>query len=166
MRTISPNTGTRISSFRDAVRSRDRRCVISGQRVVNADLDNWTGFEAAHVVPMAHQRHCINHGYDRCITIRRDSGETINSVQNGMLLGSAIHQLFDSYDLSINPDVRMGCILIGDIEADNYARTITRACSFPLMGKDLLANTWAKSFLITLNDLSISFCDGTSGRLF
>jgi hypothetical protein len=34
----------------------------------------------------------------------RQSG-TINSVQNGLLLDSAIHQLFDCYIFSINPDV-------------------------------------------------------------
>lgn len=34
------------------------------------------------------------------------------------------------------------------------------------MGKALPASILIKSFLITLNDLLISFCDGTSGRRF
>lgn len=165
VRTISHTTGTRVKSFCDAVRSRDRRCLISGEKAVGAYLDDWTGFEAAHIFPLAYEGHWTEHGYDRWITIRPESGGTINSVQNGMLLNSAIHQLFDNYNLSINPDVWMRCILFEDIVANDFFRIILRSCSSPPMGKVLLASIWTKSFLMTLNDLSISFCDGTSGRL-
>ena len=139
MRTISLATGTRVKSFRDAVRARDRRCVISGERAVGAYLDDWTGFEASHIFPIAREFDWIEHRYDRWITIRGDPGGTINSVQNGMLLDSTVHQLFASYNLSINPDVWMRCVLTEDIEVDNYLRTITKSCSSPLIGKDLLA---------------------------
>ncbi|KAG9238857.1 hypothetical protein BJ875DRAFT_479915 [Amylocarpus encephaloides] len=104
VRTISHATGTRVQSFTDSVRSRDRRCVISGGKAVGAYIDNWRGFQAAHIFPLAYEGHWIEYGYDRWITIRPESGGTINSVQNGMLLNSSVHQLFDSYDLSINPD--------------------------------------------------------------
>lgn len=104
-RAFSHSTGTRTQAFRDAIRLRDRRCIISGQQVLNADIGFWTGFEAAHVFPLAHEDHWINHNYDRWITKPPAKGGSINSIQNGLLLRSDIHQLFDSYTVSINPDV-------------------------------------------------------------
>jgi len=103
VRTISLSTGTRIQSFRNAIRLRDRRCVISGQRALGV---RWRGFEAAHIFPLAYEGHWNDNGYGRWITIppENDKGGSINSVQNGLLLRSDIHQLFDGYDLSINPD--------------------------------------------------------------
>jgi hypothetical protein len=89
----------------NAVRLRDRRCVITGEEVVNAHLDNWLGFEAAHIFPLAYERHWTDYNYGRWISIIPDTGGCINSVQNGLLLRSDIHQLFDFYDFSINPDV-------------------------------------------------------------
>lgn len=105
VRTISQATGTRVQSFCHNVRERDRRCVVSGIRVPGAHVDDWTGFEAAHIFPLAYEDHWRNNGYDRWITVPLTSGGSINSVQNGLLLDSAIHQLFDSYSFSINPDV-------------------------------------------------------------
>ncbi|KAI4133790.1 MAG: hypothetical protein LQ347_002063 [Umbilicaria vellea] len=104
VRTISHATGTRVRSFCDAVRSRDGRCVISGKKALGAYRDDWTGFEAAHVFPIAYEGHWIEHGYSRWITVQPQSGGTINSVQNGIMLNSIVHQLFDCYNLSINPD--------------------------------------------------------------
>jgi hypothetical protein len=75
-----------------------------------AQFDVWDGFQAAHIFPIAYEGHWKDHGYDRWITIQPDKGGTINSVQNGLLLESAVHQLFDSYSLSINPDVGFPCI--------------------------------------------------------
>ncbi len=135
---ISHATGTRVRSFCDAVCSRDRRCVISGKKAVGAYRDDWTGFEAAHIFPIAYEGHWTDYGYSRWITIRPGSGETINSVQNGILLNSVIHQLFDCYNLSINPDVWILCVLIEDRAANSYLRIITRLCSSPMMGKVLL----------------------------
>jgi HNH endonuclease len=97
--------GTCVQAFRDAVRLRDQRCVITGEEVVTAHLDNWLGFEAAHIFPPAYERHWTDYNYGRWISIIPDTGGCINSVQNGLLLRSDIHQLFDSYDFSINPDV-------------------------------------------------------------
>lgn len=108
IRTISRATGTRVAAFTEAVRSRDRRCVISGGIVPTFDgVDFWNGFEAAHIFPLAYEGHWIDHDYGRWITIEPAKGGRINSVQNGLLLASDIHQLFDAYDISINPDVRL-----------------------------------------------------------
>ncbi|KAF2185832.1 hypothetical protein K469DRAFT_707505 [Zopfia rhizophila CBS 207.26] len=105
VRTISRASGTRVAAFTEAVRNRDRRCVITGAIVYTLDgFDFWTGFEAAHVFPLAYEGHWIDHDYGRWITIQPTKGGSINSVQNGLLLDSAVHQLFDAYDISINPD--------------------------------------------------------------
>ncbi|KAF8448357.1 hypothetical protein BGX38DRAFT_1250326 [Terfezia claveryi] len=83
VRTISVNSGTRVAEFRETVRQRDRRCVITGQSAVNARGDI---------------------GLRRWITLHPSSGESINSVQNGLLLRSDEHALFHAYGFSINPD--------------------------------------------------------------
>jgi hypothetical protein len=73
-------------------------------------MNEWQGFEAAHIFPLAYEGHWNDNGYSRWITIPPENGGTINSVQNGLLLRSDIHQLFDSYIVSVNPDVRMSSI--------------------------------------------------------
>jgi hypothetical protein len=83
---------------------RDRRCFITGEEAL-AQFDFWEGFEAAHVFPLAYNGHWVDHNYDRWITIQPATGTSINSVQNGPLLRSDIHQLFDGYAISIDPDV-------------------------------------------------------------
>lgn len=65
----------------------------------------WTGFEAAHIFPLGYEGHWTENDFGRWITIPSASGESINSIQNGMLLDATIHALFDNYDISINPDV-------------------------------------------------------------
>jgi len=105
VRTISVASGTRVAEFRKAVRERDRRCVITGELAPRADYDVWRGFEAAHIFPPAYEGHWTQQNYGRWITIQPDTGGSINSVQNGLLLRSDIHDLFDGYDISINPGV-------------------------------------------------------------
>jgi predicted restriction endonuclease len=70
--------------------------------------DNWWGFDAAHIFPIAHENDWKIHNFSRWISLPPARGEPINSVQNGLLLRSDIHILFDNYAFSINPDV---CIL-------------------------------------------------------
>ncbi|KAH8674538.1 HNH endonuclease-domain-containing protein [Tricladium varicosporioides] len=107
-RMISQQSGTRVQSFRDAVRSRDRRCVITREVALSADRGRWDGFEAAHIFPLAFERLWNEYNYSRWITNplygEEIKGGKINSVQNGLLLRSDIHQLFDTYTVSINPD--------------------------------------------------------------
>src|ERR1700733_2579641 len=87
LRTISLKTRTCTQPFRDAVRSRDHRCVISGIEVASYRGEFfYTGFEAAHVFPLAYEGHWIDNNYSRWITIPPEKGGTINSVQNGLLL--------------------------------------------------------------------------------
>ncbi|PMD20370.1 hypothetical protein NA56DRAFT_671459 [Hyaloscypha hepaticicola] len=97
LRTISVETGTRVQAFADAVRSRDGRCVITGELPIDSDRGLWTGLEAAHIFPLAYEGIWKDHGEEI-------KGEKINSAQNGLLLRSDIHQLFDFFFFSINPD--------------------------------------------------------------
>jgi len=105
LRTISQATGTRVKAFCEAIRSRDRQCIISGRTVPTVNgIDRWNSFEAAHIFPLAYEGHWINENYGRWITIQPAKEGSINSIQNGLLLSSEIHQLFDAYTISINPD--------------------------------------------------------------
>ncbi|KAF1813960.1 hypothetical protein P152DRAFT_465712 [Eremomyces bilateralis CBS 781.70] len=111
VRIIFHASGTRTQSFRDTVRSRDRRCVVFGEVAVDAQFDYWDGFEAAHIFPIAYEDHWEAYSYNPWITILPDKGGTINS-------------LFDSYSFSINPD-------------DNYKVVFFRHDGKGLAGKHL-----------------------------
>ena len=100
------NVSGREDAFRHGVRSRDGKCVISG--VVNELAPYfWAGFEAAHILPLEAENLWIQWGYGRWITNMDDTVgvSRINSPQNGFILRSDIHQLFDQYLVSVNPDV-------------------------------------------------------------
>jgi len=103
LRTISMSSGTRVAAFRNSVRTRDGRCVLSGEVAAHAPVI-WVGFEAAHIFPLAHESRWEEMKLDRWITIKPSEGGSINSVQNGLLLESAVHQLFDGCYISVNPD--------------------------------------------------------------
>ena len=98
---------TRIASFRDAVRERDRGCVITGRPVLQPELGIWICFEVAHIFPLAYEDLWNKSDYSRWITVPppNESDGSIHSVQNGMLLTAGMHALFDAYGVSINPDV-------------------------------------------------------------
>lgn len=98
-------TGSRFQSFRDEIRRRDGGCVITGKMAPGGYRDSWTGFEAVHIFPLAYEDHWNQYNFARWITIPPVNGDIINSKQNGLLLRADIHQLFDCYDISINPDV-------------------------------------------------------------
>ncbi|OXV05467.1 hypothetical protein Egran_06765 [Elaphomyces granulatus] len=103
-RTISLGTGTRVQPFRTAIRARDSRCYISGVPANLGPMGAWWGFDVAHVFPLANEGHWRQNNYGRWITIPPREGGDINSVQNGILLRSDLHQLFDKFALIINPD--------------------------------------------------------------
>jgi hypothetical protein len=107
---VSIDKGCRVQAFRDAVRSRDRRCVVTGKEAPNRTrLGRWNGFEAAHVFPLAFESLWKDYNYGRWINSPPNDeeikGGKINSVQNGILLDCSIHHLFNMYSFSINPDV-------------------------------------------------------------
>jgi len=99
-------TGPRHVSFRHAVRERDMSCVVTGRLAPLAQYGWWLHFEASHIFPLAYQGQWNDYNYDTLITFppANPSHGNINSVQNGLLLSTEIHDAFDSYSFSINPD--------------------------------------------------------------
>ncbi|MCJ1363215.1 hypothetical protein MMC16_002322 [Acarospora aff. strigata] len=104
LRTISSSTGTRNHAFRDAVRARDGECIVTGTRPVNPAGGFWQPVQAAHIFPLAYEHDWLQHGHERWITKPASKGGSINSVQNGILLRADLHQFFDTYLFSINPN--------------------------------------------------------------
>ncbi|RPA88923.1 hypothetical protein L873DRAFT_1724027 [Choiromyces venosus 120613-1] len=100
-RTISLQSGTPVSAFRDEVRERDGACVFTGR-----PSGRWIGLQAVHIFPLAYEGYWNNNDYGRWITLppARESDGLINSVQNGILLDSTMHHYFDNYLVAINPD--------------------------------------------------------------
>ncbi|KAK9236280.1 HNH endonuclease-domain-containing protein [Lipomyces kononenkoae] len=104
-RILSRTITGRDDIFRARVRERDGKCVITGTVNTKAYRDVWTGFEAAHIFPLSSEEYFVQNGFSRWITNRMNPYDTgINSCQNGLLMQSNIHQNFDSFDFSIDPD--------------------------------------------------------------
>ncbi|KAI9933894.1 hypothetical protein MW887_004966 [Aspergillus wentii] len=90
-----------VKSAQEDVRHRDGGCMISGAVAKGADRDIWLGFEAAHIVPVAHEAVFPSSHLDAYVTDRTG----INSPQNGILMKADLRQLFDQYFFAINPFV-------------------------------------------------------------
>jgi len=73
-----------------------------------ASYGRYTGFDAAHIFPLAYEGHWNDCHLNRWITVppATESDGSINSPQNGILLNATAHVFFAYYDVSINPDVR------------------------------------------------------------
>ncbi|OQD87448.1 hypothetical protein PENSOL_c077G06768 [Penicillium solitum] len=66
---------------------------------------DWSGYEAAHIFPMEKETLWNQHNLIRWITNTTGRhNATINSVQNGMLVGAQMHGPFDNFLVSVNPD--------------------------------------------------------------
>lgn len=159
------STGSRLHSFRDEVRKRDGRCVITGKIALGAYRNHWKGFEAAHIFPLAYEGHWIQHNFARCITIPAANGDTINSKQNGLLLRADIHGLFDNYDISINPDVRPHTSTLG-FPATNNCRIIIKSFVLRMMETTSQANFLMGNFAMIPIDPLMNFFDGIFDKLF
>ncbi|KAK9353106.1 hypothetical protein V1523DRAFT_450331 [Lipomyces doorenjongii] len=104
-RIISRTTTGTNDAFRNQVRERDGRCVITGLVNTQAYRDRWTGFEATHIFPLSSEEYFVRSGFARWITKRADEHDTgINSCQNGLLMQNSIHALFDDVGFAVNPD--------------------------------------------------------------
>ncbi|KAK9242405.1 HNH endonuclease-domain-containing protein [Lipomyces tetrasporus] len=104
-RSFSRTVSTRDSRFRQQVRSRDRKCVITGLINPAAYRNDWTSFEAAHIFPLAHEELFMRLNYPQYVTNRSEESDTgINSCQNGLLMRSHIHKQFDSFSFAVDPD--------------------------------------------------------------
>ena len=112
IRTDSLSPGPPTAEFCNSVRNRDRRCVISGARTSSIHREYWGGFDVTHIFPIGHEKYWNVLDYGSLITIPPESGRSIDSVQNGILLRSDIRCHFESYLVSINPDVCVTCIFL------------------------------------------------------
>ena len=107
-RVISQEITGRDDRFRDEVRNRDRRCVISGlinhERQIEAGM--WCEFRAAHIFPLGHEILWTRRDYYQWIKDMEDTfgTEHIESCQNGFLLDLGIRTRFDLYLITVNPD--------------------------------------------------------------
>ena len=103
------NVSGRDDAFREGIRTRDGKCVISGMVNRRAPY-NWARFEAAHIFPLEAENLWIQWDYGRWITDMDDAHgiSKINSCQNGFLLRADLHNEFDQYLWSVNPDVSKG----------------------------------------------------------
>ena len=164
VRTISLATGTRTKAFTDAVRSRDGQCVISGRPVKRRNgVSSYISFQASHVFPLAYEGDWVQQNLGRWITEIPSRGGSINSVQNGLLLSNEMHALFDTYCLSINPDVRASILI--RLSSWLHLRITTKLCVSLWMLKIMPIESFLRNFWVILYVLQTSFCGGTSGKL-
>ena len=109
-RLITHSISGREDAFREGIRARDGKCVISG--LVNRRAPKeWTGFEAAHIFPLESESYWIAQDYGRWIRDVTPGVAKINSCQNGFLLQATVHLEFDNYLVSVNPDVSVAIVL-------------------------------------------------------
>jgi hypothetical protein len=129
-RTLSGMSSTPTTdSFRNQVRHRDGRCVITGQVNLAAHVDMWRGFQAAHIFPRALNDIFCGHGFSQLITYHRS--DPINSPQNGLLLRSDIHELWDDYSLAVNPDNNYRVQSFSPNASQHHGNVLQDVCRLP-----------------------------------
>jgi len=102
---ISYATSGWEDGFRNGVRARDEKCVISEKINDGALWDVWAGFEAAHMFPLQYESLWTQYDYGHWITNMNGGSFRINFIQNELLMSENLHTQFDQYLFSINPDV-------------------------------------------------------------
>jgi len=145
---ITHKISGREERFRDEIRDRDRKCVITGASIpeIHIQANNWTAFEAAHIFPLQHESHWVQYDYGRWMTDMDDAtgSSRINSIKNGFLLRQHVHTMFDRYLISVNPDDGYKVVAF-DIDIDGYdGRILDPVCRNPkdphCVSKEIL--TW------------------------
>jgi hypothetical protein len=95
--------------FRNAIRERDRTCAISG-RTFRSRHRTFNALQAAHIYPVSRLSEWNAQNYRRWISdtsSQHHIGQSgLYSLQNGLLLKADIHQLWDSWVIGVDPDVR------------------------------------------------------------
>jgi len=132
-RLISFNVSGRENEFKKGIRLRDGKCVITGVVNKGAIRGNWTTFDAADIFPLEKENLWIEWNYGRWITDMDDTNgvSKINSVQNGFLLQANVHQLFDQYLLSVNPDDNYKVVVFGYDNLGLDGSVLDRVCLNP-----------------------------------
>ncbi|KAL6303962.1 hypothetical protein BKA93DRAFT_852366 [Sparassis latifolia] len=103
--TMEATPVTEAVHFRDRVRARDNRCCVTGIPVQHGD---YAIFHASHIFPVVHKDTWDEKRFKDKIqddaSIASQGPDGINSIQNGVLLRTDIHDMFNNYDFGINPD--------------------------------------------------------------
>lgn len=107
-------TSSSTSTFRGPIRLRDAGCVLRNTRVnpLKDPRTAYSGYECAHIVPRSLLAEVwLPRGFYHHITNLEDKSPTakINSDQNGIMLSSDLHAMFDAWKIGIDVDV--GCFL-------------------------------------------------------
>ena len=131
-RIITHSISGQEDTFRDGIRARDGKCVMSGMVNRRAPYNVWSSFEAAHIFPLASKSYWMEQNYGRWVKDSTPGVTKINSRQNGFLLRGDIHTEFDNYLVSVNPDVRV-LIIFEHANFANLYRTITRSSCLGLI---------------------------------
>lgn len=96
-----------VEHFQSLVKDRDQKCVISGETSELADADDSDeepDLHTAHIFPVAWNNLLSTHVPDYAITYKHpDDSSGVNSPQNGLLMKSEIHPLWNAYFISVNP---------------------------------------------------------------
>ncbi|KAK9262066.1 hypothetical protein V1519DRAFT_467290 [Lipomyces tetrasporus] len=138
-RILSRTITCRDDRFRTRVRERDGKCVITGVLNREVDANDWGGgFEASHIFPLSGEEYWVQNGFSRWITGKHDTG--INSCQNGLLMTSSIHQRFDGFDCSINPDEGYKITCFDKDSSRIDGRILDPICRNPNGGDAVLVN--------------------------
>ncbi|KAF8337655.1 hypothetical protein F5887DRAFT_1137796 [Amanita rubescens] len=95
-----------ISTFQQHVRDRDTCCLICGLEV---EERLFVRFRETHIFPPAHESEWIDKGFPNLITDTAPLSELggaskIDSVQNGILLRSDLHNAWSDYLIAVLPD--------------------------------------------------------------
>ncbi|KAF8427681.1 hypothetical protein EV426DRAFT_631589 [Tirmania nivea] len=130
-RLVTHSISGRDDTFRDGVRARDRKCVISGMVNRGAQFNIWSGFEAVHIFPLESESYWTEHGYGRWIRDVTPGVAKISSSQNGFLLQATVHIDFDNYLVSVNPDDNYKIIVFGFDNAGIDGKSLDPVCRDP-----------------------------------
>ena len=107
-RLSSHSTAAMDTRFEHEIRARDRKCVVSSRSnsEIHIQLEIWAGFDATYIIPPEHESLWIQSDNGQWIkNMDNVTGSLkINSAQNGFLLNSAAHEMFNQYLLAVNPD--------------------------------------------------------------
>jgi hypothetical protein len=102
--------------------------MISGTENPDEDYDQYIGFDVAHIFPFAREADWRSNNFMRFIRGHTSASligsSKIHSPQNGILLSSRIHALFDTFRVSVNPDVRFPLTHNDGTPLTAYHRTI------------------------------------------
>jgi hypothetical protein len=163
--TTSHITGTRTQVLCDAVRSRDGRCVISGEEIVTAIVEVIGGVLRLRISFRWLMK------VTGMITISAAGLQFPWEKEEPSILcriGYHLRVVYTSYLIIMLSRLTLMsiCFIFCVRVVNNYFRTITKSCFSPSIRKISLVSILIKDFLMIPNHLSINFYVSILGRLF